>query len=239
MNQTVKNFFEREKEGDVRLEVLANGVRYLSNQCVKFNRLHESYKPLTDEQIDVLQNEVSSAQMSAFVFPKWYKDFLKTTNGCNLYFDCLSLYGEQTPVVWSEEEKTYVKALFERTNSNWMAPYDLRFTNSIKFDNDSKRRWLTIGVYGYDGTQVAWDYKIEKIVAMYRLPITLSVKARRLLKEHDYEKLICQQWTSFDEFFMRETKRLNDVLSKYGIDKEKGFIHGEKTLPIGHKDYQD
>lgn len=51
--------------------------------------------------------------------------------------------------------------------------------------------------------------------------------------------MICQQWDSFDEFFMQETKRLNEIISKYGIDKEKGFMFSVKTLPLGHKDYQD
>lgn len=239
MNHFVKDFFEREKEDDIQLEVLQNGIRYLSNKSIKFNRLHECFKPITDEQIDVLQNEVNAAQMADFVFPGWYRDFFKTTNGCNLYFDCISLYGEQTPVVWSEKDKTYMKVMIERNNPNWLAPYDLRFTDSIKYDKASKERWLTIGGYKYDGTKIVWDFKTEKIVAMYRVPITLSLKAKKLLKEADFEKMICQQWNSFDEFFMQETKRLNEVVSKYGVDKEKGFMYSEKTLPLGHKDHQD
>lgn len=240
MNQTVENFFEREKKGDVRLEVLPNGVRYISNQCVnKFTWLHQSYKPLTDEQIDTLQADVNQAQWTDFVFPEWYRDFLKTTNGCSLYFGCLSLYGEQTPSVWSEKDNAYRKAPLERTNPNWMAPFDLRFTNSVKFDVESKKRWFTFGGYQYDGTQIVWDYKTQKIVAMYRLPVGTTIKALKKMKEEDYEKLICAQWDSFDEFFMRETERLSKVISKYGVDKEKGFICREKTLPVGHKDYQE
>lgn len=237
MNQTVKDFFEREKENDVRLEVLPNGVRYLSNKCVKFNRLHECYKPLTDEQIEVLQADVNEEQQTAFIFPKWYRDFLKTTNGCNLYYDCLSLYGEPTPVVWSDKENTYVKAVLERTNPNWMAPYNLR-DGDIKFDDASKKRWLTIGGYQFDGTQIAWDYKMDKIVAMYSLPEDISIKALKKMKEADYEKLICAQWNSFDEFFRQETERLRKVIDFYGVDQDKGFECGVKTLPIGHKDYE-
>ncbi len=239
MDHIVKDFFEREKENSVRLEVLQNGVRYLTDKSEKFNRLHECFRPLTDEQIDDLQNEVNAAQMTAFVFPAWYRDFLKTTNGCNLYFGCISLYGEQTPAVWSEKEKTYMRATLERSNQGWMAPFDLRFTDSIKYDKAAKERWLTVGCYGYDGTQIVWDYKTEKIVAMYRVPVTLSLKAKKLLKEADFEKMICRQWDSFDEFFTQETQRLNGVVSEYGVDREKGFIHREKTLPIGHKDYQN
>lgn len=238
MNQIVKEFFERVKVDGVRLEILPNGVRYLSDKCVKYNWLHECYNPLTDEQINTLQEDVNQSQRTDFVFPEWYRDFLKTTNGCNLYFGSISLYGEQTPVVWSEKHNAYIKALLERTNPNWMAPYDLRDID-IKFDVASKKRWLAIGTYYFDGTQIAWDYKTEKIVAMYRLPVSTTIKALKKMKEEDYEKLICAQWDSFDEFFMRETERLSKVISKYGVDKEKGFLSWKKTLPIGHKDYQD
>lgn len=75
MNQTVNNFFEREKENNVRLEVLPNGVRYLSNQCVKFNRLHEWYKPLTDEQIDTLQADVNGRRWRNLSFPNGIEIF--------------------------------------------------------------------------------------------------------------------------------------------------------------------
>lgn len=176
--------------------------------------------------------------MAEFVFPEWYRDFLKTTNGCNLYFGSISLYGEQTPVVWSEKEKTYVKALLEWTNPNWMAPFDLR-DGDIKFDDVSKKRWLTIGGYQYDGTLIAWDYKKSCIVAMYSLPDDISIKKLKKMKEEDYEKLIYAQWSSFDEFFTQETERLNKVVSKYGVDKEQGFLRWEKTLPVGHVDYEE
>lgn len=238
MNLIVKNFFEREKKNGVSLETLPNGIRYLTDQCVRFNRIHEIYKPLTDEQIDTLQLDVNQAQLTDFVFPEWYRDFLKTTNGCNIYFGCISLYGEQTPLVWSEKYNAYIKALLERTNPNWMAPYNLRDID-IKFDEVSKKRWLAIGTYHFDGTQIVWDYKTQKLIAMYSLPVTISIKALKKMSEADYENLICAQWDSFDDFFVQETKRLNNVITRYGVDKEKGFLSWEKTLPIGHKDYQD
>ena len=80
MNQTVLDFFEREKEKDVRLEILPNGIRYRSTKCLKFNILHECYIPLTDEQIDILQADVNQERYADFIFPEWYRDFLKTTN---------------------------------------------------------------------------------------------------------------------------------------------------------------
>ena len=240
MNNLIKDFFEAEKNNNVTLQVLPNGVKYLHNEVTQWNIFHESFKPLTDEQIDMLQANVNQAQMAAFVFPEWYRDLLRTTNGFNLFFDKISFYGEQTPLVWSENDKTYTKTLIERNNPNWMAPFDLCFTNSIKFDESSKKRWLTIGGYSADGTQIVWDYKTQKIVAMYRLPVTTSIKALKKLKEADYEKLICSQWNSFDEFFVQETARLKKVIEKYGVDKEKGgFYLVEKTLPVGHKDYEE
>lgn len=239
MNHIVKDFFEWEMGKDIQREVLQNGTRYLTDKCDKFNRLHEYFAPITDEQIDRLQNEVNAAQRTAFVFPGWYRDFLRTANGCNLYFGCISLYGEQTPLVWSEKEQTYIKAMLDRGNPDWMAPYDLRFTDSVKYDSAFKERWLTIGSYQYDGTQIVWDYKTEKVVAMYRVPVTLPLEAKKSLKEADFEKMICQQWDSFDEFFVRETKRLDGVIAEYGVDRERGFIDRDKTLPTNHKNYRD
>ena len=239
MDRIVKDFFERQEGNDIQQEVLENGIRYLSKKSAQFNRLHEWFKPLSDEQIDGLQEEVNAAQMASFVFPAWYRDFFRTANGCNLFYGCISLYGDQTPTVWSESEKRYIKATLPRSNPDWMAPFDLRFTNSVKFEKASKQRWLTIGSYAYDGTQIVWDFKTEKIEAMYRIPVTLPLKAKRALKEADYERMICAQWDNFDAFFAQETERLGQVVSKYGVDEEKGFLHPEKTLPIGHREYQE
>ncbi len=234
MDPIVKEFFEREKDADVRLEVLPNGTRYLSEKCVKFNRLHEWFRPLSEAQIDELQRDVNAAQRASYVFPAWYRNFLQTTNGCNLYFGSLSLYGAQSPTVVTESGS--MKELLERDDPGWMAPYDLCFSGSAKFDPAAGARWLTLGSYGYDGTMVVWDFKTEKIAAMYKLPVTMSVKALKAMKEADYEKMICGQWDSFDAFFMQETERLRAAVSQYGVDKEKGFLHRGKALPIGHKD---
>ena len=239
MNQIIKDFFEKENRKCVQLEVLPNGVRYRLSRYKTFNVMHERFIPLTLSQIDILQQEVSEAQKTQFIFPDWYRDVLATTNGCNLFFDCSQLDGEQTPTFWSEQEQRYVKTLLDRNDPNWMAPYDLCFNGSIKYNNAARARWLTIGSYMYDGTKVAWDYKFNNICAMYSLPSSISIKSWKKLREEDYEERIFARWDSFDAFFIQETERLRHVILKYGVDMEKGFIYRDKTLPIGHKDYSE
>lgn len=230
MNELVKKFFEEEKEKDFIVENLPNGVRYRSKKDIQWNIMHESYKPLTDEQIAFLQDEVNAFKRTHYIFPEWFHDFLKTSNGCNLFYDSLSIYGEQTPLLNKAGEKEYAK--LDRTNPDWMAPYNLR-TDGLKMDPASAERWFVFGSYSYDGTELAWDYKRKKIVAMYELPDTMSIKEKRKVKEADYEKMICAEWDSFDEFFLNETKRLEEVILKYGEEVDV------QSLPVGHKDWEE
>lgn len=137
-----------------------------------------------------------------------------------------------------DKQKGKIRALIERNNPNWLAPYNLRFTNSIKLDLSSKDRWLTIGCYHYDGTQIAIDFKNNSIVAMYNLPVTITVKELRKMKESDYEKMIICEWENFESFFISETKRLSKVVKSNKNISLSGFTAWKKTLPINHKDFE-
>ena len=239
MNEIVNNFFEQEKKFDIEIKVLPNGIQYLSNKVTKWNILHQRYTGLSDGQIQILQDDINQEQHADYVFPAWYNELLKTTNGFNIFFNAISFYGEQTPAIWDKKEKSYKKATLQRMNPDWMAPYNLRNPNSVKYDKAAQNRWLVLGTYHCDGTNIAWDYEKEKIVAMYIYPITTPIKVWKKLKIIDYEKLVFMQWDSFDEFFVRETERLRKVVEKCGVDSDYGFIDWKKSLPIGHKDFQE
>jgi len=242
MNKIVNAFFEAEKSREIRLEMLPNGIKYIVGKGEQNNNLstilHTRYKALTDEQIDFLQDDVNSALISSYVFPEWYRDFLKTTNGCNLFFSSLCLFAEQTPWIYVKKYECYRRSLIDSANPEWMAPYNLRSPRTIKLDSKSRERWLTLGEYT-DGTSIEWDFKNKKIVAMYALPLTTTIRELKQFKESDFEKMICAQWDTFDDFFLNETERLKIINKLLESNKDQYRLHWKKTLPLGHKDHQD
>lgn len=237
----VIDFIEKER---LRKQIIANkypnGTKYVvQNDPLKARVFHSYFTPLDDLQIEKLQKDVNDAQKSDYVFPEWYKTFLKTTNGMNLFFGSISLYGEQTPII-NHPKYGRIETLLERENPNWMAPYNLRYTNSVKYNLEAQNRWLVIGSYKYDGTQIVWDYKTKKIEAMYALPATISVKSLKKMEESDYEKMIITEWKDFETFFTQETERLSSIFNEYSDLMQIKNIDIElskKVLPKGHKDF--
>lgn len=157
------NFIRKEEERK-QIEVVAysNGVKYvIENDPLVARTFHTFFKPLNNEQILKLEDDVNNVQKAKYVFPKWYIEFLKTTNGLNIFLNSISLFGEQTPIVENKKiGKT--ESLLERENIEWLAPYNLRYSNSVKFSEEAQNRWLVIGNYKYDGTHIAWDFKTKK-----------------------------------------------------------------------------
>lgn len=237
----VNDFLELEKKKpNIVLKEFSNGIEYIYKKYIRFNYLHSFYYPLNDSQIKKLESDVNVAQSAHYIFPDWYIEFLKTTNGLNIFFNSIIFYGEQTPMI-NHPKYGYVEAPIERDNPEWMAPFNLRYPrNSIRYDAAAQERWLIIGSYHADGTIIAWDYTLNKIVLMYSLPVTLSIKKLKHLSELDYQDLIFKSYDSFEEFFHGETFRLNVVFDKY-LDKNEldqtDVLFWRKTLPIGHKNH--
>ena len=237
----IKEFFlMEEKNKNVSKIFLYNGVKYIINDDpYKERYYHAIFNPLTEGQINNLQDDVNEIQKSCYVFPDWYRIFLKTCNGMNLYFNSISLYGD-SDVINDLPKYNDSALLYELNKIPNFSPYNLRYTNSIKFYFESQNRWLVIGCYKYDGTQIVWDYKKNKIEAMYALPATTSYKKLMRMTEEDYENMIICEWSSFDEFLKNEMKRLSKVFSEYTDLKKIKNIDiqlSRKTLPIGHREY--
>lgn len=237
----IKQFIENEKERrQIIVDEYENGYKYrVKNDKFKSRVFHSVFKPLSDSQIDKLQNDVNSVQHANYIFPKWYRAFLKVTNGINMFMGTIVLYGEQTPMT-NHSKYGLIEACLERDNPNWMAPYNLRFTNSVKLNCDLQNRWLVIGCYGYDGTQIAWDYKKNKIVAMYCLPVTISIRKLRKMTESDYEKMIICEWDTFESFFTSETDRISNIFNSIedlAIIDEFKDNYKQQALPLSHKEH--
>lgn len=235
------DFFEKEKlRNQIIIKKCSNGTKYLiENDQLKARIFHSYYNALNIEQIEKLQKDVNSLQKSNYIFPEWYKTLLKETNGFNIFLGSICLYGEQTPMI---DHPVYgkIEALLERDNPEWMAPFNLRYTNSIKYDVSSQNRWLVIGCYSYDGTQIVWDFKSKTIKAMYPLPVTMSIKMLKKMKEEDYEKMVIKEWKDFEEFFKQETVRLTSIFDNYSDLTQIQNIDTElakSALPEGHKDF--
>ncbi|MDR2090085.1 MAG: hypothetical protein LBP62_00250 [Clostridiales bacterium] len=235
----INDFLENEKQKEVVItKDFPNGTKFFYKGETNRKVLHAWYKPLDDEQIDKLQTDVNNAQKEAFIFPEWYRDFFKTTNGLSIFFGSISFFGEQTPLV---EDPVYglIEAGIDGKNPNWMAPYSLRFEGFVRLDAEARSRWLTIGSYYYDHSNIVWDFKTNKIVVMYALPTSLSIKARKKMKEADYEQLIFAEWDSFETLFLSETKRLAKI---FEFIDPRTVIYGnpifwKRTLPVEHKDF--
>lgn len=242
MLKYIIDFLDREKtKNGVELKNYPNGIKYLYTKYSNFNCLHCFFYPLTDEQINKLQHDVNQAQNAQYIFPDWYCEFLKTSNGLRIFFNAISFYGEQTPMI-NHPKYGWTEAPIERSNPEWLAPYNLRYPrDAIRVELAAQNRWLTIGAYFSDGTKIAWDFKKNKIVLMYPLSVDLSVRALRKMKEADYEALIFAEYESLEVFFYDETERLNVFFDQYKnltcIDRfDVDFW--KKTLHPKHKEYQ-
>jgi len=211
----VKKIYELDQKKD--------GYSLINNELENFNTMFEFFTPLNDEQIKKLEQDVNCAQGAQFVFPNWYKDFLKITNGMNLYFGCLCFYGDQTPVI--KTDTGYIRKLIERENPNWMAPYSLLTNGSIKHDVDCKNRWFTFAGFR-DDTLVAYDYKTNEIVRMRKDPVDLSIKRWKKMSEVDYENKIIHKWKNFEDFFKESINMLKNITEEWLNDTEIKKLDG-------------
>ncbi len=240
MNFIIDFIRKEEERKQIKVDVYTNGIKYvIENDPLVARTFHSFFKPLNNEQILKLEDDVNHVQKAKYVFPEWYIEFLKTTNGLNIFINSISLFGEQTPIVENKKiGKT--ESLLERENIGWLAPYNLRYSNSVKFPEEAQNRWLVIGNYKYDGTHIAWDFKTKKIIAMYALPATTSIKKLKKMKECDYESMIICEWDNFESFFVTESERLSKIFESYtDLTEIKNYdaILGKKTLPISHKEH--
>jgi len=256
--QFIKDFLEREKlRQGVVIKEFPNGTKYIHERDLQTKRVvHKCFKPLDSSAIDKLQSDVNKAKGASYIFPNWYRDFFKSTNGLNLFFSSIYFDGEQTPMIqhpiygWTEAGiGGYSNNPIER--ENWMAPSNLRYTRLDIFDLNAQNRWLRIGAYGQDGSHINWDFKKNKIVVMYSLPAVTPTKELRKFTEQDYEQRIFAEWSDFETFFLSETERLAKIFELYPnvthietcSKLKKKFpnivdsLCYKKTLPKGHKDY--
>jgi len=244
--QFILDFLDKEKQREgIITKDFPNGTKFFHESETKYKILHQWFNPLDDIAIDKLQHDVNKVKQVNYVFPAWYREFFKTTNGLNINFISICFHGEQTPMVnhpiygWTEALRGW-NSEGKEDLENWMAPFNLRYTTLSGFDINTITRWLAIGCYRADGTHILWDFKDNNIKAMYAMPVTTSLKKLRQLKESDYEAMIFAEWSDFETLFKVETERLAKIFEGCTDSTKIDYCDvsfWNKTLPKGHKDF--
>lgn len=152
--------------------------------------LHIIYNKLSNQQIVELEKKSITGS-----FPEVFKEFLRYTNGINIFSDSLSIWGLRT---------TYA-----RTGDEAIQPYDLIELNKER-TKKTPSTWLYFGSYSWDGSIVLFDLnensKTNKVYLCER-------RTDNLLKE----------WPDFWSWFTSEVERLGGLFSINGIEKDVNF----------------
>jgi hypothetical protein len=149
--------------------------------------LHYIYKGLSIEQIEEFEKKFPVA------FPSEYKEFLKESNGINVFSDSLSIWG--------------LRNSYERTGDGAIQPYDILALNNER-PKGCPNTWLFFGSYSWDGTRLLFDLANgDGSNKVYRC-------ARRSTQ-------ILQEWPSFWVWFDSEVERIGKLFDSNGIKYDK------------------
>lgn len=140
--------------------------------------LHIIYAPLPEEKIEQIEKDI---QMK---LPEVYKEFLRCSNGINIFFRAFALYG--------------LRKDFTRAGDEARQPFDIRTPNTFERPKDADRNILIIGGYSKDGSKILLDVNDGKIFRCERY------HAKKILNEWS------DIWTMLDEEFNRLSKLFNE-----------------------------
>ena len=140
--------------------------------------LHSIYPPLVDTDIRFLDNELKHP------IPNSYREFLKITNGLNVFNTAISLYG--------------LRKNYNRTINEVWQPFDIITPNIDEIPKNAVGEVLIIGSYDWDGSLLFTDCLTEKVYLCDREDITpkfrwdslyqmLDTEINRLIGIHDRE----------------------------------------------------
>lgn len=147
--------------------------------------LHINYAGLTDESIDVLQDSLGKK------LPKDYADFLKHTNGINIFSDSISIWGMRTSNT--------------RRGDEAIQPYDLVSLNDEK-NGEISDDWLVFGSYSWDGSTMLYD---------------LSKNNSKVYRCECNSKKILQEWSDLLTWLGAEIERLSQLFDKNGVEYDE------------------
>jgi hypothetical protein len=105
--------------------------------------LHTIYPGLTDENISELEEKIGVS------IPDSYKDFLRLSNGLNVFNTTLSLFG--------------LRKNYDRSHDQVWQPFDILTPNLRERPENARSNVFIIGSYDWDGSYLFIDRKTNKV----------------------------------------------------------------------------
>ncbi len=149
--------------------------------------------PLVEKEIYKLEEDMKTK------IPEAYKNFLKWSNGMNLFSGSLSLDG--------------LRGLNYREGDQAIQPFNLVTLNTLERPKDSKDEYLFIGSYNWDGSKLYIDNSSSKV---YRCDRYFSQEVKN-------------EWSSFEEMFNSEVIRLSKLFDHEGRELNEDVPTTPKT----------
>ncbi len=144
---------------------------------------HTIYKPLTGKEIEQVEDQLK------ITLPPPYTEFLRLTNGLNVFSDALALYG--------------LRHSYERNSEACWEPYDMVAMNEpLEKPRDASASILIIGSYEWDGSPLYIDLESQDPARVFRCSRESS--------------LPLNSWDSFWQMLYSEVARLSIIYDEWG-----------------------
>jgi hypothetical protein len=140
--------------------------------------------------------------MARLEIPLPLVNFLKKQNGAILFSGAMSIYGVHALGQLLNRDDPFARLPFNIESENYSWP---------PFD---QKRFLAIGGYGFDGSQVCIDREDSQIYLFQR-------EARSLARVPSYH------WQNIEDWIVSEIKRLSTMFDAYG----RRIVDERQTLP--------
>jgi|SRR6185437_3598697 len=148
--------------------------------------LHTIYKPLKEEEIISLEMDIG------YSIPKSIKDFLKCSNGLNVFNTDFYIYGK--------------RGHYKRdANSAWL-PFSVIRANVDERISDSKNNFFYIGGYSWDGSKLYIDSTSGIVYRCERY------SSRPLNKWNNLEEMLITEINRLVNLFNERGVKINDAM---------------------------
>ena len=203
----------------------------IKGEATFINIFNEVFNGLYEEQIDELEGKYNNFNHCNVKFPEWYMSFLKEHNGFDIYSGALIIYGDD--LVNNRLPGA------EASDPLDFGPESAIFTGEAFYDKKLQERWLFLGRYNYDGTSMAWDFKLNKLVIMEPDPNAKFITKKQWMSvtEEKVEKRIIGDYPSFIEYVESEIERIENIFNN-SLDDDIRTFH-RKCLPSYCKNHLD
>lgn len=180
INKLKGNNYENMKITDNKTLLICNVIHIAPEAW-----LHYIYIGLSDIEVLDIENKLGKS------LPKLLKEFLKISNGINIFSDSISIWGRRTS--------------YDRVGEEIYQPYDIVALNE-ELEDEISSKWLAFGSYSWDGSIMYYDVTKgdEKV----------------FICERDSTKKI-KEWDNIAVWFNEEINRLSKMYDEDGIEKDE------------------